>query len=34
MDWDNLRSEDIFAIFSSLCKGGDIFVRRVEIYPS
>ena len=34
MDWDNLTAVDILAIFTSLCKGGDMFVRKVEIYPS
>lgn len=34
MDWDNLNATDILAIFSSLCKGGDMFVTKVEIYPS
>ncbi len=33
MDWDNLTSVDILAIFSSLCKG-DMLVKKVEIYPS
>ena len=34
MDWDNLTAVDIMAIFNSLCKGGEMFIRRVEILPS
>lgn len=34
MDWDNLTAIDILSIFNSLCKGGDMFIRKVEIYPS
>jgi len=33
MDWDNITAVDILALFSSLCKG-DMFVEKVEIYPS
>jgi hypothetical protein len=34
MDWDNLTAVDILAMFSSLCRGGDMLVTKVEIYPS
>lgn len=33
MDWDNLTAVDFLALFSSLCKG-DMFISKVEIYPS
>jgi len=33
MDWDSLNAVDILALFTSLCKG-DMFVHKVEIYPS
>jgi hypothetical protein len=34
MDWDSLTAVDVLAIFTSLCKGGDMIVRKVSIYPS
>jgi hypothetical protein len=34
MDWDNLNAVDIFVLFNSFCKGGDMIVLKVEIYPS
>lgn len=34
MDWDNLTAVDVLSIFSSMCKGGDMVVSKVEIYPS
>lgn len=33
MDWDALNAVDILALFTSFCKG-DMFIKRVEIYPS
>lgn len=33
MDWDALTAVDILALFTSFCKG-DMFISRVEIYPS
>lgn len=29
LDWDNLNATDILAIFTSLCKGGDMFITKV-----
>lgn len=34
MDWDSLSAVDLLALFSSLCKGGEMIVRKVQIYPS
>ena len=34
MDWDNLTAVDILSLFTSLCKGGDMIVRKVDIFPS
>jgi len=33
LDWDQINSKDLFAIFTSLCKEGQK-IEKVEIYPS
>lgn len=33
MDWDNVTAVDLFALFSSFCKG-DMMITKVEILPS
>jgi hypothetical protein len=34
MDWDNISAVDLLALFTSLCKGGDMIVKKVQIFPS
>ena len=34
MDWDNISAVDLLSLFTSLCKGGDQIVRKVQIFPS
>ncbi len=34
MDWDNISATDLLALFTSLCKGGEMIVKKVQIFPS